>query len=180
MSRMKSVALLTLLLDGFRESGRGAGETQFECAVFLAKELAAVPFAFRFRTGRRGVESPELRRELAAMREDGLIRTCNGPFGNRLCPTERGSRILAAFPRTARGAEDDLRYISGELAELRGGDVHRLARTVAAYRRHDSLPDVERDAAVLAEVSPGMSSGDARNAIKRVRRIMSRYEMSGA
>ena len=126
MSRMRTVAILTSVIDALLEEGGTSGWDHLQCAVYLLIHAAGVQMDFRFeRVSVDGVCSAAMRREVASLCADGLLeRKFSLKVGPVLVPTPAGRTITQSFPKTV-----------GRTSER----IHSVARAVAGIPRKEAL-----------------------------------------
>ena len=126
MSRMRTVAILTSVIDALLEEGGTSGRDHLQCAVYLLIHAAGVQMDFRFeRVGVDGVRSAAMQEEVASLCADGLLERKFSPkFGSVLVPTPEGRTIARSFPKTVGRASER---------------IHSVARAVAGISRKEAL-----------------------------------------
>lgn len=126
MSRMRTVAILTSVIDALLEEGGTSGRDHLQCAVYLLVHAAGVQLDFRFeRVGVDGIRSTAMQKEVASLCADGLLeRKFSLKFGPVLVPTPAGRTITRAFPMTVGRASER---------------IHSVARAVAGIPRKEAL-----------------------------------------
>ncbi len=120
MSRMRTVAILTSVIDALLEEGGTSGWDHLQCAVYLLIHAAEVQMDFRFeRVGVDGVRSTAMRREVASLCTDGLLeRKLSLKFGPVVVPTPAGRTIARSFPMTVGRASERIRSVARAVAGI--------------------------------------------------------------
>ncbi len=126
MSRMRTVAILTSVIDALLEEGGPSSRDHLQCAVYLLIHAAGVQMEFRFEhVGIDGIRSAAMQREVASLCADGLLeRKLSPKFGPVLVPTLAGRTITQSFPMTVGRASER---------------IHSIARAVAGIPRKEAL-----------------------------------------
>ncbi len=126
MTRMRTVAILTSVIDALLEEGGTSGRDHLQCAVYLLINAAGVQMDFRFEcVGVEGIRSAAMQKEVASLCADGLLeRKFSLKFGPVLVPTPAGRTITRAFPMTVGRASER---------------IHSVARAVAGIPRNEAL-----------------------------------------
>ncbi len=126
MSRMRTVAILTSVIDALLEEGGTSSWDHLQCAVYLLIHAAGVEMDFRFeRVGVDDIRSAAMREEVTSLCADGLLeRKFSLKFGPVLVPTSAGRTITQSFPKTVGRASER---------------IHAVARAVAGIPRREAL-----------------------------------------
>lgn len=120
MSRMRTVAILTSVIDALLEEGGRSGRDHLQCAVYLLIHAAGVQMDFRFeRVGVDGIRSAAMQREVASLCADGLLeRKFSLKFGTVLAPTPSGRTITQSFPMTVGRASERIHAVACAVAGI--------------------------------------------------------------
>ena len=134
MSRMRTVAVLTSVIDALHEHGGTSGPDHLQCAVYLLIHAAKVQMDFRFeRFGIGGIRSTAMQGELARLCADGLLeKKRSRRFELVLVPTQAGRTITKSFPRTVGNASGRIRSVARSVAGTSRKDAQNV---VLAWQR---------------------------------------------
>ncbi|MDE2791364.1 MAG: hypothetical protein OXI81_13220 [Paracoccaceae bacterium] len=134
MSKMRSAAVLALLIDAMGEHGGHCDRRRLTCAVALLRDAAGVPVRLESgegpdpSSGREQSLSEQLKAELTAMRSDGLLTAAPGRrFVDGITTTDRCRMIRSRYPRTTERIAHAVRSIARMIAGLSVTEAERLA-----------------------------------------------------
>lgn len=173
MNQLAQEAVLVALARQLEEKGSWTGETHLQKAAYLLSEIGGVDFDFRFILYKYGPFSFELRDELAAMREDGLLeqRTQDPRYGPRLVVTERGTAHQARFSKTLDRYRKSLDFIAEALGSRGVMDLERLATAMWVTRKAPEAT-VRQRAEALVDVKSHIDLDNAVEAVEEIDRLL--------
>lgn len=177
MERIKVAALVTNLVDRMRKLGGWCGETHIQKSVYLAQELAGVPFEFEFILYKHGPFSFDLRDELTSLRADELLRLepQTFPYGPKFKATDNAQALQTKFPKTLKKHAVALDFVARKLATKQVDELERLATALFATVNFTEQDDRER-AQWINEKKPHVSVDEALEALEEVESLKTEFE----
>lgn len=140
MSRMRTVAILTSVIDALVEEGGTSGQDHLQCAVYLLIHAAGFQMDFRFeRVGVDGIRSAAMQEEVASLCADGLLERKFSPkLGRVLVPTPAGRTIARSFPKTVGRASEQIHSVARAIAGISRKEVFNVVLAWQCQSEHDS------------------------------------------
>ncbi len=164
MTRLRTAAIVTELMDQLHNAGSWTGETHIQKATYLLEQLFAVPLEFEFTLYKHGPYSFRLRDELTAMRADQLVTIDpRPPYGPSYVTAPASEDLRTRFPKTLRQVRPLLIFIAEALGSKGVADLEQLstamyARVEDPNRNPDQLADRVRE--LKPHISPaGAAAG---------------------
>ena len=177
MDRIRTAALLTLLMEELRNNGSWCGETHVQKVTFFAQELTEIPMNFDFILYKHGPFSFDLRDEITSLRADGLVELeTRWPYGARLLPTERSQYVQSLYPKTLKKYEKDIKFVTQWLGDKDVVDLERMGTAFYISKCKNKKVSIEERATRLTDLKPHISREDAIEAIQMVDEIVAQVQ----
>ena len=173
MDRICRGALLSSLLQEMRKNDSWCGETHIQKAVYFLQDVTEVPLNFKFVLYKHGPFSFDLRRELMALRADGILELeFQEPYGPRFKPAERSWRHQQNyFSETLDQYQLPIEFIASKLGNRWVSALERLATSLFVTNELEKGSTKARVKAVT-RLKPHISFEDAKRAMDEVDEIL--------
>jgi uncharacterized protein YwgA len=175
LEKLQREALITHLVDKFRERGSWTGETRLQKATYFLQQLLDVPVGFRYTFYKYGPFSFDLRDELGSMRADGLLELepRPDPYGPTFSATERSKSFVENFAKTIRRYSRHIDFVTDQLGDRSASELELLSTALYVIQE---LGDAGRDRMPLRirELKPHVSVDDAQDALSTIQTMIQR------